>query len=399
MKALWIGVGLGPEAYRKMLENNGKLLSGFVSQENIIQGLDAAGIHMDTINAMNISESAQKEIPEERWSRSGKSKDISVGYKNTRYINRIFKQKALCKAAEAWAEENRQEKDVIVFVYSMHTPFMAAACEVKKVLPHAKICLIVLDLPQYMDLKMSRVKKLLKAMDWRRIQGYMKKVDKYVLYAKPMADFLGLRDDQWMVMEGSFDSTQLADAGLTPEAGKTSVMYSGVLDLRYGIPELLDAMKLLDENYELWLTGDGNAVELIKERAAGDPRIRFYGYLPSRQDLLNKQAQATMLISPRRDVEEASKYCFPSKLFEYMVSGRPVISCLLAGIPEEYHDYIFPLPHATAQEIAGAIRAVAEMPETERSAAGSRAREFIIKEKNKFVQAKKMLKFAQETNA
>jgi len=274
---------------------------------------------------------------------------------------------------------------------------MAAACEVKRIVPEAKICLIVPDLPQYMDLKMSRVKKVLKAMDWRRIQGYMKKVDKYVLYAKSMADFLGLRNDQWMVMEGSFDSTQLAEEGLVPCDEKISVMYSGVLDLRYGIPELLDAMELLDDKYELWLTGDGNAAELIKERAASDPRIRFYGYLPSRQDLLNKQAQATMLISPRRDVEEASKYCFPSKLFEYMVSGRPVISCLLAGIPEEYREHIVALPHATAEEIAKAIKTVAAMPEAERAAKGQKAKDFILKEKNKFVQAKKIWEFVSNS--
>lgn len=394
-KVLWIGPGVGPQLLQMILSKGGKLLSAQVSQNNLAEGLDALELDMDTLNAPNLDTGLIAEVPAERWSRNGSSEDISVGYRNVQYLNILLKQRALCAAAKKWAQEN-SGKDMTVFVYSMHAPFMAAACEVKKAAPQAKICLIVPDLPQYMDLQMSPVKKLLKAMDWWRIQGYMKKVDKYALYAKPMAEFLGLRDGQWTVMEGSFDSTQLAQEGLAPEAGKIAVMYSGVLDLRYGIPELLDAMKLLDDTYELWLTGDGNAADLIKERAANDPRIRFFGYLPSRQDLLNKQAQATMLISPRRDTEEASKYCFPSKLFEYMVSGRPVISCLLAGIPEEYHDYIVALPHATAEEIAEVIQTVAAMPESERAIAGLRAKEFILKEKNKFVQAKKIWEFAQE---
>ena len=47
-----------------------------------------------------------------------------------------------------------------------------------------------------------------------------------------------------------------------------AVMYSGVTDIHYGIPELLDAFALIKkENYELWITGTGNAVPLIKDRA------------------------------------------------------------------------------------------------------------------------------------
>lgn len=393
MKVLWIGVGMGPKTKEKILANNGKILSGYVSQMNIIEGLDALDVDMDTLNAPQIGGNVLNIIEAEHWSRNGKNADVSVGYKNASYLNRLFKQKALCDQAKKWAEKNKNENDVTVFVYSMHAPFLAAACEIKKILPQTKICLIVLDLPQYMDLKMSKLKKLLKAIDWQRIRGYMKKVHKYVLYAEPMADFLGLKNGRWTVMEGSYDSAQSADEGTVPDEGKTSVMYSGVLDLRYGIPELLDAMDMLDDTYELWLTGMGNAEDLIRERALRDPRIKFYGYLPSRQDLLNKQAQATMLISPRRDTEEASKYCFPSKLFEYMASGRPVISCFLAGIPKEYHPYLVELPSATAQQIAQVICQVAQLPRQDRDEAGRRAKAFVLERKNKFAQAKKISAF------
>ena len=170
-------------------------------------------------------------------------------------------------------------------------------------------------------------------------------------------------------------------------------MYSGILDMRYGISELLDAFDLLDDSYELWLTGNGNAVDLIKERAKKDQRIKFYGYLPSRQDLLNKQASATMLISPRRDTEEGSKYCFPSKIFEYMVSGNPVVSCFLAGIPEEYHRHLIELKTVTKEEIAQTIKNVAAMSEKERTEFGLAAKTFVLENKNKFAQARKILEF------
>lgn len=395
MKAIWIGVGVGPKLREKIIANNGKILSAQVSESNLIQGMDALNIPMDTLNGPNISTGVLSTVALENWSRNGTSRDVGVGYRNIKYLNLQLKQQALCREARQWAQENKSSEETTIFVYSMHTPYLAAAWEIKKRLPRARICLIVPDLPQFMDLKMSRLKKLLKALDWRRIRHYMRKVDKYVLYAEPMAAFLGLKDGQWTVMEGSFDSTQLADESCKPAADRTSVMYSGVLDLRYGIPELLDAMNLLDDTYELWLTGAGNAEKLIRERAAADNRIQFYGYLPSRQDLLNKQAQATMLISPRRDTEEASKYCFPSKLFEYMVSGRPVISCFLAGIPGEYHPHLVELPSATAQEIACVIQQIAAMPEQARREQGNNAKAFVLEQKNKYAQAKKIVQFME----
>lgn len=393
MKVLWIGAGVGPETKRLILKQGGKLLSAFVSQNNLIAGLDALGVDMDTLNGMNVDESVLHVIPFEYWSRNGKNSDVSVGYKNVLYVNRLLKQRALCREAKKWAYENQGHAETVICIYGMHAPFLAAAAVVRRVIPRARICLIVPDLPQYMDLKMRWFKKCLKALDWMRIRYYLKNVDKYVLYAEPMASFLGIKDDSWIVMEGSYDSEQKVPDTNMLHDGKITVMYSGVLDLRYGIPELLDAMKLLDDRYELWLTGDGNAAEMIRQRAKEDSRIRFFGYLPSREALLAKQASATMLISPRRDTEEASRYCFPSKLFEYLASGRPVISCFLEGIPEEYHKFLYELPNVSAEEIAQTIREVADLSEKQRSENGERARRFVLAEKNNIAQGRRIMDF------
>lgn len=395
MKILWIGVGLGPEIREELIKRKGGLISGYVSQQNLMDGIDALDIDMDSINSMDLG-NLIKNVKREEWSRNGKSNDVSVSYEYVKYFDMLSRQRALVKEAGAWAEKNRNRNDIIVFVYSMHTPFLKAALEVKKRIPTAKICNIVLDLPQYMSLSMSPVKKILKKLDWLRIKQCMKKTDLYVLYTKTMADYLKLQDGKWMVMEGSYDS------GIVPETvkkdgDKTIIMHSGKLDLKYGIIELLDAMKYLDDKYELWLTGnmDRDSAVFIRERAESDSRIKFLGYLPSRQELINKQAQATMLISPRKDSEESSKYCFPSKLFEYMASGNPVISCRLDGIPDEYFDYLIELPQATAESIADTIRKVSEMPLSEREELGKKAKDFVLTRKNKYVQAKKMIEFVK----
>ena len=396
MKYLWIGVGNSDESRAEIIKNGGQLLSAEVSNDALVNGLQVNGVVCDTINSCKLPDYPhypKKIVPAFEWTTESGAKCKSVRYLNYKYINLLSKRISLVREAKAWARENLHE-DVTVFVYQMHTPFMAAAATVKKIIPGARIVLIAPDLPQYMDMNMSRFKKILKAIDWKSICKYCKAVDKYILYSRHMAEFLKLKEGSWIVMEGSFDpSILIEDNGIQKDSQKIAVMYSGVLDLRFGIRELLDAMNLLDDRYELWLTGNGNAVPLIKERANADPRICFYGFLPSRQDLLRKQHEATMLISTRDPSEVASRYCFPSKIFEYMASGNPVISTVIPGIPDEYFTYLVALPDINPETIAKKIQYIAEMKAEERCAFGTAAKEFVLVNKNNVAQAEKILKF------
>ena len=135
---------------------------------------------------------------------------------------------------------------------------------------------------------------------------------------------------------------------------------------------------------------------MINERAKHDGRIKYLGYLPTRLDLLNKQKEATMLISTRDPSEPASTYCFPSKIFEYMVSGNPVLSTRINGIPDEYFDYIIPLDSLDAAYLKNKILEVAGMPSEERENLGARAKSFVLKEKNNVKQAEKIINFTKE---
>ena len=396
MKYLWIGVSNSDDRRAEIVKKGGKLLSAEVSSEALISGLEANGIVCDSINASKLPpypRFPEKKVPCVEWQTQKGAKCVSVGYANRPYLNMLSRKASLVKEARKWAKENAKE-DVTIFVYQMHSPFMAAAEAIKKIVPNASIVLIVPDLPQFMDLHMSRLKRLLKAIDWKIIKRFMKSVDKYILYSKHMAKFLGLADGSWTVMEGSFDASLLIDEEEAREENqKVSVMYSGVLDTRYGIPELLDAFAELDDRFELWFTGTGNAVEFINERAASDSRIKNFGFLPSRRDLLLKQREATMLISTRRPDEPASAYCFPSKLFEYMISGNPVLSCRIPGIPDEYFDYLVEMKTVSKDDIKDAIQKIADMNESERKAIGARSKEFILKEKSNVAQARRMMEF------
>lgn len=393
MKLLWIGLGLSQEEKEEVLRNTGKLAFGYVSHSSLVEGLDIQGVDMDSINSYEDGILDWTRVPRLAWSRNGHSEDVTVSYRKILYLSILERTYTLSKEARRWAIAHREQEDVRVLVYSMHSPFMHAALEVKRIIPGAKVYLITPDLPQYMDLAMSRVKKILKWIDWQQIKLLNRKIDGFILYSKHMADFLGLEDDRWMLMEGSFDPSALKQQLPKQPKDTFAVMYSGVLDRRYGIPELLEAMKLLPENVELWFTGGGNAAEDIEAAAQADHRIKLFGFLPSRDELLEKQHEADCLISTRSPQEPGSAYCFPSKLFEYLISGNPVISTKILGIPEEYFDFLIPLESIDPEEIARCIRRVADMSPEVREKMGKEGRNFVLERKSNTAQCARILEF------
>jgi glycosyltransferase involved in cell wall biosynthesis len=62
----------------------------------------------------------------------------------------------------------------------------------------------------------------------------------------------------------------------------------------------------------------------LRDRAAGGDRVRLAGYLPRRELLCLYAASAALLIPLFDDVESQAR--FPTKIAEYMASGRPVVS-------------------------------------------------------------------------
>ena len=396
LKFLWIGKYASEKIFQEMAQKGYKDPAAQVSQSNIIHALDELNVKLDTLNAYNVPyKYTDKYVKEQVWSRTGYSKDVSIGYRNIMYFSHIIRTWKLKLAAKKWIAENSSEDSITILVYGMQSSLLAAAIEIKKRLYNSKIYLMVPDLPQYMDMDMSILKKMLKQLDWLKIKYQMESVDGYILYTKNMANFLNIPDDRWILMEGSIKLNEYKKT-IAPKCQKKriSVMYSGMIDKKYGIEELLKAIELIgNENYEFWFTGMGNAVQAVIEQSKTDSRIKYLGFLPSRGALLEKQRQATMLINMRLSTEEGSAYCFPSKILEYMATGRPVLTFKIKGIPDEYYKYLIEMKSTSPEDIVNAIKFVAQCPEEKRNQIGNIAKDFVVNNKNALIQTKKILNF------
>jgi len=175
-------------------------------------------------------------------------------------------------------------------------------------------------------------------------------------------------------------------------------MYAGRLHGQYGLLNLLDAFEAANpENAELWLFGDGNAVETIEKRAEKNPSIRYFGR-KTRDEILEFERKATLLVNVRSVDEEFVKYSFPSKTIEYMLSGTPLLTTELPGIPKEYFDHVFHVENNTVECLAKGIRNALSNTQEQLWEFGSEARNFIKNEKNGKVQSGRILRFLEELN-
>ena len=51
--------------------------------------------------------------------------------------------------------------------------------------------------------------------------------------------------------------------------------------------------------------------------------------------------RADVLVNPRPNEGEYTKYSFPSKNIEYLLSGNPVVGYMLSGMPEDYRRFVY----------------------------------------------------------
>ena len=300
------------------------------------------------------------------------------GYRN------ISRKKSIKKQICNFLSIKSSKKAIIV--YSVHTPFLQAAVYAKQRDPSIHICLIVPDLPQFMNLYENKtmIYNIFKKIDIKIFENNSKYVDSFVLLTEHMKDILKVGKRPYIVIEGVVNISE-AFSDITEDIKEDTfktVVYTGTLNKKFGVINLVKAFHAIeDKNIVLKVCGRGDAEDFIKEYAKIDKRIQFLGQL-SNEEAIKLQKSATVLVNPRQNNEEFTKYSFPSKNMEYLLSGKPVIAYKLDGIPDEYDDYFFYVKDNSIESLSKTIKEVLNMTAEKRFEFGKRAREFVLKNKN-----------------
>ena len=79
-----------------------------------------------------------------------------------------------------------------------------------------------------------------------------------------------------------------------------------------------------------------------------------------------------------------------------MVSGTPILTTKLPGMPKEYYPYIYLLEDETPKGITEKLQEIFALSMEEREEMGANARGFVLQHKSNVAQAKKIMKFIEE---
>ena len=286
-----------------------------------------------------------------------------VPFNNIWGLRNFSRAAALKKAVREFIRDEDGQK--LIVVYCPHTPFIEAAVYAKKKDPRIKICLYVPDLPHYMNLNADRswFYDLAKAYDIAVMTRLMKKVDSYVLLTEQMKDALPVGDKPYRVIEGIITRQELQRPEVIKQKdGLIRVVYTGKLNACFGVKKLVDAFCLLpDPNCRLVLCGRGDCEDYIREKSAADSRILYQGQVTA--DVAGEWIRrADVLVNPRQNDEEYTKYSFPSKNIEYLLSGNPMVGYMLSGMPEDYRRFMHIVPDDRVESLRDALEKASRAP-------------------------------------
>jgi glycosyltransferase involved in cell wall biosynthesis len=257
---------------------------------------------------------------------------------------------------------------------------------------------IVTDVPNYLHDYIGGADSSLGKLAVRAYRSlstfFMERYDGYIVLTEPMNPLVNPRARPHLVIEGMVDpgmgDVDNTAAGKFPEK---VILYAGALYAKYGVRSLLDAfLQTPHPEARLWLYGSGELEPMIKDCAARDPRITFWGVRPN-QEVVAAEVRATLLVNPRPSTETFTKFSFPSKNMEYMASGTPVLTTPLPGMPAEYLDHVYAFPDESVAGMASTLNRLLDLPGEAHQLRGEGAKAFVLTQKSSLIQARRVVAF------
>lgn len=253
------------------------------------------------------------------------------------------------------------------------------ACKLKRL----KSVVIITDLPEFFA-----------GTDEKTVKRYNALFDKftaYVVLTEKMIEKLGYINKPYVVLEGQVDSLENKMQKIYKKESKKVIMYAGTVQSQYGLKMLVEGFILANlSGYELHVYGNGDYAEEIDRISKVNSNVKHFPSQPN-DVIVEKEKEAYILVNPRPADEEYTKYSFPSKNMEYMVSGTAVLTTSLPGMPEEYKQYVYLIENETADGVCKAFKKISELSEEDIISKGRLAREFVLSKKNNKMQTNRII--------
>lgn len=276
-------MGLFPKEYKEeILRNSICSVQNAANklQWNIVEGLDEnLDRPVKIFNSLYIGSSPHKysslKIPSFSFKHCKNANDLNIGFNNRSIIKYFSKYMKIKLAMKEWIDSN--ERDKVLIVYAMTTPFMQLIRYIKRRNKKITICLVVPDLPDYMNLTSNKnfAYLVLKKLQNLIFRNCNKSVDCFVLLTDQMKDWFKYNIN-YTVVEGITTST----IDFKSYAKKKSILYSGMIEKKYGVVDLVKSfLKIDNSEWILDIYGDGLALEEISK--IKNSNVILHGTVPN----------------------------------------------------------------------------------------------------------------------
>lgn len=218
--------------------------------------------------------------------------------------------------------------------------------------------------------------------------------DAMIFVTEQMNDASNPKSKPYIVIEGCVDEGMLESSNTIEKKHKSKVvLYAGGLAKHYGLDMLIDGfIKANVDNSELHIYGSGPYTKEVQSASERFDKIKFFG-VKDNSVVIEEQIKATLLVNPRYTDADYTKYSFPGKNMEYMVSGTATLTTVLPGMPKEYYPYVYLLKNETVDGMAVMLKDLLNKPTDEVYNFGQRAKEFVIENKSNSAQVKRFIDF------
>ena len=314
---------------------------------------------------------------------------------NLPLLKQVGHANGAAKLLKKWLRDNESEQEKCVLLYGIYPAVAQKLLQVCRA-HNCKIFALITDVPSTM-FTYTKSKNLLKRMfsgTYRDLAVSLQdQFDGYIYLTRAMSDEVA-PGKPYVVIETIADTKIFDHVGVVERTSPPALMYAGALYKKYGVDLIVDAFERTKSGCELWLFGSGDYESEIMDRAKRNPGIRFFGRV-SREEVLKREKEASLLLNIRNADDRYTRFSFPSKMVEYMLSGTPLLTTKLEGIPEEYYSCCHTVSERDADKIAEKIDLI--LAEYNENDIGEKAQRFVMEQKNARTQAGKLLEFLKHT--
>lgn len=298
-----------------------------------------------------------------------------VGYPNLP----IIKQLIIPLTTYAMAKKLIRGKDDVLMLYDMYPNQGVPMSMLRKRVNDRTLCLLA-DLSIGGVVKETGLRKLLRRFYDKSTLSNMRKCKNYIaLNENAIKEYAP--QSRYIIVDGGIEPSEFAELSAGWTGQEKNLIYTGALVDYSGIMNLIAAVDLVeDKSIVLDIYGDGVLKPEIAKIAAQNPRIRYHGRVSNRE-AIEAQQSAWLLVNPRPTESHIAKVTFPSKIFEYLMSGRPVMTTRLNGFSEDYDKLLFWVDGNTPEALAERINAISRMDDAVLTQRALTARSYLLTHK------------------